>query len=44
MSYLPTLAFEKCTGSLNDEPHKGRFSLVSLNKNCYILCFKLRYL
>ena len=37
MSYLSTLAFEKCTGSLNDEPDKGGFSLESLNKKCYNL-------
>jgi hypothetical protein len=37
MSYLSTLAFEKCTGSLNDEPHKGGFNLESLNKNSYNL-------
>jgi len=34
MSYLSTHAFEKFTSSLNDEPHKGGFSLESLDKNC----------
>lgn len=39
MSYLSTHAFKKCTGSLNDETHKGGFSLESLDKNVTIYLF-----